>query len=615
MLDKHSSKGNVDKFMKRFLGVSTQSASMLFSIFNPYGVNGFSPIFLVGFNFLFSNYLNNLLETHSDWDERRRINDAPRKAIEDNISTGFYNLAFNTLCFEAKTSFLNMVKFCINSLLLESTSNLLPNAISNSIYSEKSTCHFLSKSDKGAESSKNEKPENIVSSIGKTRDLFSIVNRCITLPNRLYEIWNCATTLYNLAQPMTEFLPYPFNFKYGLVGFMGVSVLTKLAFDKALHKFSTTFGNPSSEIYSYKLKDYILNNSKDILSRNASAAVTHKLQDHLKDENNRCLINGTFLYYFNQFLQKSFESSKDYIFHIVIGGAILSNSALNYRDHFIPIISASTTITSLLVDLSDTFSNWWYMNDSISNLNELMERISEAKSLSEAASKKVIIVNKGKLLEFSEDFILQIPGSEKSPAILKSVIEPGKIVRLHGPNGVGKSTLITSILLGDNIKVGTVNRTDSLHISMQNYTPIPGFTLLQDIVGSEEIDKGKLSRIKGLFGKFENLFEGREINEKTTTDDLSGGQRKVVKLISAIVSEKKLVILDEPFAEMDDSNIQECIALIKEEAKEGRGFLIVDHIGEGDKSRDGFYDSVIDMKLKNFSYGKTKWSQKNFVRE
>jgi ABC-type lipoprotein export system ATPase subunit len=601
--------------MKRFLGVSTQSASMLFSIFNPYGVNGFSPIFLVGFNFLFSNYLNNLLETHSDWDERRRINDAPRKAIEDNISTGFYNLAFNTLCFEAKTSFLNMVKFCISSFLLESTSNLLPNAISNSIYSEKSTCHFLSKSDKVTESGENEEPENILSSIDKTRDLFSIVNRCITLPNRLYEIWSCTTTLYNLAQPMTEFLPYPFNFKYGLVGFMGVLVLTKLAFDKALHKFSTTFGNPNSEIYSYKLKDYILNNSKDILSRNASAAVTHKLQDHLKDENNRCLINNSCLYYFKEFLQKSFESSKDYIFHIVIGKAILSNSALNYRDHFIPIISASTTITSLLVDVSDTFSNWWYMNDSISNLNELMERISEAKSLSEAASKKVILSDEDELLKLSKSFILQIPGSETSLDISKIAIKSKEIVRLYGPNGVGKSTLITSILLGDNIKVGTVNRTDSLHISMQNYTPIPGFTLLQDIVGSEEIDQDKLDHIKELFRKFENLSKGREINEKTIIDNLSGGQEKVVKLISAIVSEKKLVILDEPFAQMDNSNIEKCIALIKEEAKKGRGFLIVDHIGEGDESRVGFYNSHIEIKLQNPSYGKTKWSQKNFVRE
>ncbi|MDF3046920.1 MAG: RbsA2 [Candidatus Midichloriaceae bacterium] len=601
MLSRFSSNSNVNVFMKRFLGISPRSAFMLTSIFNPYGVNGFNPIFLVGFNLLFSNYLSKFLEIDSDWDEQYKITDAPRKALEGNVSAGFHDLVSNAFWFRVKRSVLNFVKPSIDSILTESISNLLPNGISNSIYSEASTCHFLGKEKyKGPENAenKNAQPENILALIDKTGDIILSVNRSIALPFRLYQLGSCLISLHNIAGAITEFLPSPFNFRYGLISFVAISVLTKLAFDKALYKFSTAFDNPSREYDLHRLKDYLLSNSKDILSRNAAAAITYRLQNYLKDENRRSLINGTGIFYFKQLLTEFFESSKDYVFNITVGSAILSNTALNYKDHFVPIISASATITRLLNDLSYTLSDWWTFRENVDNLNELMERVSDAKRLSKEASEKVIIADEGKLLELSEDFVLQVPGLEKptTPKILKSVIKPREIIRLKGDNAVGKSTLITSILLGDNIKEGCVNRTDSLHISMQNYTPIPGFTLFQDIAGAEEIEPDKLKKIKALFTKFPTLFQGREINDKTITDDLSGGQKRAVKLISAIVSGKDLVILDEPFAEMGVKNIAISMSLIKKEANQnGRGFLIVDH-REEHTIQPGFYDGAIKME-------------------
>jgi lipopolysaccharide export system ATP-binding protein len=146
----------------------------------------------------------------------------------------------------------------------------------------------------------------------------------------------------------------------------------------------------------------------------------------------------------------------------------------------------------------------------------------------------------------------------------------GQILGLLGPNGVGKSTifnLITGLISPDfgSIIINSKNvnkypiyqRTLKFKIGFvpQNGGFFHDLTVYQNLKAISEITIENLSyreeKINSLISKFE-LDSIRDIK----ADFLSGGQKKKLVIALALVSDPKILLLDEPFAALDVMTIK-----------------------------------------------------------
>ena len=146
----------------------------------------------------------------------------------------------------------------------------------------------------------------------------------------------------------------------------------------------------------------------------------------------------------------------------------------------------------------------------------------------------------------------------------------GQILGLLGPNGVGKSTIFNlicglvspnfgSIIINNEIvnKYPIYQRTLKFQIGM--CPQIGGFfsdlTVYENLKAIAEITIDNLSyrseKINSLISKFE-LDPVRDIK----ADFLSGGQKKKLVIALALVSDPKILLLDEPFAALDVMTIK-----------------------------------------------------------
>ncbi len=146
----------------------------------------------------------------------------------------------------------------------------------------------------------------------------------------------------------------------------------------------------------------------------------------------------------------------------------------------------------------------------------------------------------------------------------------GQILGLLGPNGVGKSTIFNIIigLLSPNFgsvlidsqkinKYPIYQRTILFKIGFvpQNGGYFHDLTVIENLKAVAEITIENVSyreeKINSLISKFE-LDSIRDIK----ADFLSGGQKKKLVIALALLSDPKILLLDEPFAALDVMTIK-----------------------------------------------------------
>ena len=171
-------------------------------------------------------------------------------------------------------------------------------------------------------------------------------------------------------------------------------------------------------------------------------------------------------------------------------------------------------------------------------------------------------------------------------------INEGQVLGLLGPNGVGKSTifnLITGLIKPDYGSI-IINSTKVNHYPIYlrtkkfkiGYVPQHGgyfhdLTLLENLIAISEIlisdTKIRNEKINSLIAKFE-LDAVRDIKSAY----LSGGQKKRLVIALALLSNPKILLLDEPFAALDVLTIrmlQEIIVNLQNE--QNISIILCDH--------------------------------------
>ena len=161
-------------------------------------------------------------------------------------------------------------------------------------------------------------------------------------------------------------------------------------------------------------------------------------------------------------------------------------------------------------------------------------------------------------------------------------VAPGETVVLMGPSGCGKSTA-GKILLGlQKADAGTVNRPKRMGAVFQEDRLCKEFDTVTNIVmvtGNRKEAEEALAKV-GL----SNLG-------KKPVAALSGGMKRRVAIVRALLSEGEVLVLDEPFTGLDAANKKQVMAYVKEMLR-GRSVLLITH-NEGEATELG--DRVIRL--------------------
>jgi ABC-2 type transport system ATP-binding protein len=176
-------------------------------------------------------------------------------------------------------------------------------------------------------------------------------------------------------------------------------------------------------------------------------------------------------------------------------------------------------------------------------------------------------------------------GNTQAVDHLSFEVNPGEIFGLLGPNGAGKTTsirMILNIFQPDSGKIsvldGPMTEEKKNHIGYLPeerglYQDIPlerCLVFLATLKGMEEhTAKAELE----IYLKRFDLYEFRDKKVK----ELSKGMQQKAQLISTLVHDPQLVIIDEPFTSLDPVNTEMVKDLLEQKRDEGKAIIMSTH--------------------------------------
>ncbi|SMP87288.1 putative ABC transport system ATP-binding protein [Epsilonproteobacteria bacterium SCGC AD-311-C15] len=173
-------------------------------------------------------------------------------------------------------------------------------------------------------------------------------------------------------------------------------------------------------------------------------------------------------------------------------------------------------------------------------------------------------------------------------------IEDGEFTLFSGPSGCGKTTLLNAIGALDSIDSGkiflddkeigslseherTAIRLHEMGFVFQAYNLIPVLSVEENIGFIMKLRGFRESEIKQRVLEVSSMLE---IDNKLSSlpHALSGGQQQRVAVARAVASKPKIILADEPTANLDSKNSQKLMDMMRElNEKEGVSILFASH--------------------------------------
>ncbi len=173
-------------------------------------------------------------------------------------------------------------------------------------------------------------------------------------------------------------------------------------------------------------------------------------------------------------------------------------------------------------------------------------------------------------------------------------VSEGEMVLIMGPSGSGKTTLLTMLggLLRPTSGSITIDGTDITKLSNGALTPLrrktvgfifQSFNLWDSLSVEENVEL--VLNMAGVSGheatdRARKLLEDRGLGHrlKFRARDISGGEKQRVSIARALANEPRLLLADEPTANLDSKHGREVMLLLREIAKSGeRTVVVVSH--------------------------------------
>lgn len=199
--------------------------------------------------------------------------------------------------------------------------------------------------------------------------------------------------------------------------------------------------------------------------------------------------------------------------------------------------------------------------------------------------------------------LLEIKGLNKSFGGIQAVqdctlsVEEGSIVSLIGPNGAGKTTvfnLITGLLSIDSgqiffdgkkingLKPHQITR-KGISRTFQITRDLQELTVLENMIVQSQVngfwDMFGISMMKEEEDRAMELLSFVDIDylAREKSKNLSYGQKKLLEFASVLMSDPRLIMLDEPAGGVNPTLLESIIDRILQLNKKGITFLIIEH--------------------------------------
>ncbi len=176
-------------------------------------------------------------------------------------------------------------------------------------------------------------------------------------------------------------------------------------------------------------------------------------------------------------------------------------------------------------------------------------------------------------------------------------LEPGQVVGLMGDNGAGKSTLVKMIAGNFRPSHGTLKlegreivmhrpveaRQHGIEIVHQDLALCNNLTAAANVFLGRELHRGvwpfRILDYKTMYQRAGAIF--KELKSETRPRDLvkqmSGGQRQAVAIGRTMLSEAKIVLMDEPTAAISVRQVAEVLNLIRHLRDRGITVVLISH--------------------------------------
>ncbi|MGB4589775.1 MAG: ABC transporter ATP-binding protein [Clostridiaceae bacterium] len=189
--------------------------------------------------------------------------------------------------------------------------------------------------------------------------------------------------------------------------------------------------------------------------------------------------------------------------------------------------------------------------------------------------------------------LLEIKNLEVSYGNVKALngislnVEKGKIISIIGANGAGKSTLLDSISgrvkkkAGEILFEGKVLPKDIHKIVQTGVTQVPeGRKIFADLSVEDNLIMGGISlpsaKTKATEKAMYELFPILDKRRQQQAGTLSGGEQQMLALARGLMSQPKLLLLDEPSLGLAPIIVNQVFSFIKEIRNMGYTILLVE---------------------------------------
>jgi ABC-2 type transport system ATP-binding protein len=165
-------------------------------------------------------------------------------------------------------------------------------------------------------------------------------------------------------------------------------------------------------------------------------------------------------------------------------------------------------------------------------------------------------------------------------------IPSGQTFGLVGNNGAGKTTMFSCLLdlikpstgqvINNNVEIAKSEKWKSFTSAFLDDTFLIGYLMPEEyfyFVG--ELRGLSKKQVDNFLIQFEVFFHGEILGGKKYLRDLSKGNQKKAGVVAALLGEPKVVILDEPFANLDPSTQIRLKEILKDLSKNKETTILV----------------------------------------